>query len=59
MAGLPPVGRLEKPGEQPSDEASEVVPLGVGELVPEGRDQLGRVLPTHERGALLGMFVSA
>jgi len=50
MAGLPPVGRLETPGEQPSDEASEVVPLDVGELVPEGRDQFGRVLPTHERG---------
>jgi hypothetical protein len=29
-------------GEETSDEASEVVPLPVGELIPEGRDPFGR-----------------
>jgi hypothetical protein len=27
-----------------------VVPLAMAELVPKGRDQSGRVLPTHKRG---------
>jgi hypothetical protein len=37
-------------GEQPSEESSQLVPLAVAELFPEGRDQWGRVLPTHRRG---------
>ncbi len=60
MADLPMVGRVKVPGEQPSDDASQVVPLTLGELVPEWWDQLDRVrLPTDERGALLRMSVSA
>src|SRR5947209_17712476 len=54
MADLPTVGRLQVPGEPPSDEASQVVPLAVGELVPEGWNQRGRVLPTHRRGGAAG-----
>jgi hypothetical protein len=42
------------PGEQPSDEASQVVPLALGESVPEGRDQFDRVLPTDGRGGAAG-----
>ncbi len=54
MADLPTVGRLQVSGEQPSDESGKVVPLTVAELGPEGRDQCGLVLPTHERGGAAG-----
>jgi hypothetical protein len=37
MTGLLTVGRQQMPDEQVSDEASEFLPLAVGELVPEVR----------------------
>ena len=38
------------PGEKASDEASELLPLALGELVPEGQAAWGRAGPLQGRG---------
>jgi hypothetical protein len=40
------------PGEKASDEASELLPLAVGELIPEGRAAGGRARPLQGRGGI-------
>src|SRR5512135_753378 len=50
MVGLPTVGRHQTPGEQPADEACELLPLAGGEVVPEGRARRGRTRADSEAG---------
>jgi hypothetical protein len=47
---IPPVGCQKNSSEQPSDEASEFLPLALGELVPEGRAVPARAGPLQGRG---------
>src|SRR3954470_17678349 len=50
MVGLLPVGCPQTPGEQPADEACELLPLALGELVPERRGRRGQDRPSQGRG---------
>src|SRR3954464_15786942 len=50
MICLPTVGRHQTPGDQTSDEASELLTLAEGELIPEGRDHRWRARPIQRRG---------
>ena len=50
MTHLLTIDRSEMPGEELTDETSEVLALSRAESVPEGWDQLGRARPTRGRG---------
>jgi hypothetical protein len=56
MTDLPTVDRQKTPGEQPSDEAGEFLPLTVRELIPQEGDRCGRGGRAHRRGGTVGSF---
>jgi hypothetical protein len=53
MKHLLTIDRSEMPGEELTDETSEVLALSRAESVPEGWDQLGRAWPACGRGGIV------